>query len=313
MKHILIISDVDDSHLPFVTKHLDNSEVIRIDPVEILKGNYIDYLFVDGKMNVIYKGEKLSSIESVWYRRPTLFERHMLPVAEKELDYSLSALQRHNNAFTHLFPDAMWISTVRNIRRAENKPLQIKDASRIGFNIPDTLFASDPEQAKAFVQKYGVCVAKTQAVRFPTNRTVFTKIITKEDNLSFDGIKNDPYIFQELIDPLIELRVTVVGDKVFAATVHCNEDDSKYRDWRYAHLNDTFSAEEYELPAKLQKQCIQLVNDFGLEYGAIDIIIDKMNKPWFLEINANGQWAFIEEKTGQPIGKEIARRLQEAK
>jgi hypothetical protein len=47
-----------------------------------------------------------------------------------------------------------------------------------------------------------------------------------------------------------------------------------------------------------------------LEFGAIDLVLDKKGEIWFLENNANGQWAFVEEATGQPIGKAMADLLQ---
>lgn len=34
---------------------------------------------------------------------------------------------------------------------------------------------------------------------------------------------------------------------------------------------------------------------------------------WFIESNAGGQWAYVEEATKQPIGKAIAGLLQDGK
>jgi hypothetical protein len=41
-------------------------------------------------------------------------------------------------------------------------------------------------------------------------------------------------------------------------------------------------------------------------------VLDKKGEIWFLEINPNGQWAFVEEVTGQPMGKALADLLQGA-
>lgn len=60
-------------------------------------------------------------------------------------------------------------------------------------------------------------------------------------------------------------------------------------------------------------QCVALVKDLGLEFGAIDFILDKKGVYWFLEINPNGQWGFVEERTNQPIGAAIAARLKTGK
>jgi glutathione synthase/RimK-type ligase-like ATP-grasp enzyme len=312
MANILILSAKIDAHVSFVTRHLKKGEFLRIDPLDMIKGASLDYSFNGTSMDVLYKGKTLKGITSVWYRRPTPMRQDNLPVKKKFQAYAASSLQRHALALVHLFPNAFWISNVTAIRRTESKPLQMNYAARLGFNVPATLFASNPATARRFVEKHKFCVAKTLAVDFPEFQLSFTKVITPETNLKYEGLRVDPYIFQELIDPAVELRVTVVGDKVFAATVAGKETDteSEFRDWRYAHVNDSFKAEVYALPRALSQKCVKLVKELGLAFGAIDLIVDKNNKVWFLEINANGQWAFVEEATGQPIGKAMADLLR---
>ena len=48
----------------------------------------------------------------------------------------------------------------------------------------------------------------------------------------------------------------------------------------------------------------------NLRYGAIDFICDQQGELWFLEINPNGQWAWIENLTGYPIAAAIADELE---
>ena len=47
-----------------------------------------------------------------------------------------------------------------------------------------------------------------------------------------------------------------------------------------------------------------------LGFGAIDLIQDRDGAHWFLEINPNGQWAWIETRTGQPIATAIVDWLE---
>ena len=46
-----------------------------------------------------------------------------------------------------------------------------------------------------------------------------------------------------------------------------------------------------------------------LQYGAFDFILDKFGNHYFLEVNPNGQWAWIEHLAGLPISKEIVKCL----
>jgi len=85
------------------------------------------------------------------------------------------------------------------------------------------------------------------------------------------------------------------------------------RDWRAGdHYGGTI-IQAFELPASIARACVLHVKEMGLKYGGIDLLLDREDNFWFLENNPNGQWAFIEEATGQPIGKAIAKLLMTGK
>jgi hypothetical protein len=48
---------------------------------------------------------------------------------------------------------------------------------------------------------------------------------------------------------------------------------------------------------------------FGLNFGCFDFIVSKRDEIIFLECNCNGQWLWVQERTGQPIGEAIAGQL----
>ncbi len=60
-----------------------------------------------------------------------------------------------------------------------------------------------------------------------------------------------------------------------------------------------------ELPKSVEEMCFGLLSRLGLRYGCIDIIVSPDGEYHFLEINPNGQWGFVEQKAGLPIGKAI--------
>lgn len=47
----------------------------------------------------------------------------------------------------------------------------------------------------------------------------------------------------------------------------------------------------------------------NLQFAAIDFVLDVENRYWFLEINPNGQWVWIEHLVELPISKEIVNQL----
>jgi len=50
---------------------------------------------------------------------------------------------------------------------------------------------------------------------------------------------------------------------------------------------------------------------YGLNFGAIDLIVDPDGEFFFLELNPNGQWAWIQQATGRRIREELCRGLTE--
>jgi glutathione synthase/RimK-type ligase-like ATP-grasp enzyme len=317
MSKIIILSTDADAHLSYVTRHLKDEEVVLINPADMLDGvDTIDYHFAKGKVEVFYKDELLADVKSVWVRRPTLMISRPMPVKSRHVAYVRNAANRHLDMFNFIFPDALWMSDVNATRVADIKIVQLQLAEKVGFNIPETLFSSTPRRAKAFVQQQGICIAKTMTHIMPYKSLAFTKILKKTDSIDYSHLYLDPYTFQEYIKPAYELRITVVGDQVFAAKVDGEEIDgtnSKFRDWRYAHANNTFKASIADIPDNIAEKCIRFVKEIGLLFGAFDFIVDENGKYWFLEINPGGQWAFIEQATGQPIGKAIAKLLKNGK
>lgn len=69
----------------------------------------------------------------------------------------------------------------------------------------------------------------------------------------------------------------------------------------------------YDLPVEIEQKCIQLTKMLSISFGAIDLVRDKNGDYIFLEINPNGQWAWVEMETGLKISDEIIKFLTEIK
>lgn len=289
-----------------------------MDAEDIPNGQELTYSVHDGLTAVSYNYQALDKVRAVWYRMAREYEDLPLPVDPYYLKYSQSAILRHVNALFGHLEDALWVSNPYAIRRADYKPMQLTIAARLGFKVPDTIFTSNPEKAKAFVDDRPSTITKALATRYPVNKEkgigsfFYAKKLYREEKNNFSGLHLAPAIFQEAIEAAADLRVTVIGKKVFAAiiTVDKLDENSTIRDWRIGHHEGEMHIEPYELPNEMEDMCIALVQELGLNFGAIDLVLDKKGKLWFLENNPNGQWAFVEEATGQPMGKAMAELLE---
>ncbi len=51
------------------------------------------------------------------------------------------------------------------------------------------------------------------------------------------------------------------------------------------------------------------MDSLGLRFGALDLLVTEDGRWHFLEVNPNGQWAWIEQVAGLPISATIAEAL----
>ncbi len=49
----------------------------------------------------------------------------------------------------------------------------------------------------------------------------------------------------------------------------------------------------------------------GLVFGAFDLVLDHSGEIWFLEVNPQGQWLWVEDLTGMPITSAVADWLSQ--
>src|SRR5207249_969990 len=115
---------------------------------------------------------------------------------------------------------------------------------------------------------------------------------------------------QSYVPKHVELRITVVGQLVFAAEIHSQESNHTRYDWRQYDFYET-PYFVHKLPSAVASRCVQLVERLGLCYGAIDMILTPDERYVFLEINPNGQYLWVEEATGLPISEAICNLLMD--
>lgn len=252
-----------------------------------------------------------SQVRSVWYRRPIppeppeaiADEKTKKLCVEESSEFVRGVLSRLN---------CYWMSDPDAIHRSEHKLYQLAVARHLGFTVPDTLCSNDPEEiGRFFIDCDRQMVVKALYTGYVDDKDnpsqAFTSVVRDEDLGDLASAELCPSIYQRLIDKAADLRVTVVGDCVFAAEIRIRE-ESGVPDWRF-YGQDGLENRLYSLPAGIEELCLELVRSLGLDFGAIDIALAKDGEHHFLEINPNGQWAWLEIQLGLPIASAIAERL----
>ncbi len=197
------------------------------------------------------------------------------------------------------------MSVPRAIRAAEDKANQLACAMALGFRVPRTMWTNDTRAVRELADAGQVVVKSVATAAWEDDSVasfVYAQLVDVQDLPSTDVLAAMPAAFQQPVMPKRDLRVTVIGRRAFGALV----EDGEGLDWR---LDPDRPWAGFTLPDGLAQQCVALVAELGLRFGAIDIVLDSEGTPWFLEVNPNGEWGWLNQRAGLPLAAAIAEEL----
>jgi glutathione synthase/RimK-type ligase-like ATP-grasp enzyme len=247
----------------------------------------------------------LEEVTSVWHRRP----------AAVELDPSIPA---GTYAFAHVetqetldglyraLYDRRWVSAPHHVDAASHKIHQLRFARQLGFTVPRSLVTNDPDEAlRFFAECGGEVIYKPMRFVMITDSSggeygIYATLIDRAGlEAHLDSIRLTPCLFQRYVAKSHELRVNVIGDRVWAASIHSQEQEGTRVDFRTDI--DACRHEAVHLPVRLERMCLELTHRLGLRMSNIDLIATPDGDYVFLEANPNGQWGWIEDMAGLPL------------
>ncbi len=247
----------------------------------------------------------LDSCCAVWWRRP---QNYVLHSSITDPVFQAFAFAESHEAFSGLWLalDTFWINQPARDADAARKVYQLRVAQEVGLDTPVTLITNSPDNARAFVDRYGPerTIYKTFTATAQEWRE--TRLLRPEEIPLLDNVRYAPVIFQELIPAKVDLRVTVIGEEIFPAAIYSQETSYKV-DFRMEL--DRVRIEACRLPDQVNRGLHALMDRLGLVYGAIDMRLTPDGRYVFLEVNPAGQWLFVEERTQQPIASCLATVL----
>jgi glutathione synthase/RimK-type ligase-like ATP-grasp enzyme len=268
----------------------------------------------DGRISV--RGRDLDmpvvNPDVIWNRRPLYVVDDALvhPGDREFVDVQCKA--HREGLFALLRRGGFWVNDRDAAVRANHKPLQHAIAVEVGLEMPDTLYTNDPAAIRAFLREQGGRIAFKPFYMLPwksgtTNFITPTTVITEAHLEDETRIAVAPAIYQELVPKAYELRVTVIGERFFAAKLNSQSTDLGLVDWRRAQ--EKMTAEETALPPIVEEQCRELMRRLGLVFGCLDLIVTPDGRHVFLEVNQMGQFLFVERWTGMPLLDAFAEML----
>lgn len=304
VNRLLVITSQPDPHVEMVTKRMGNLvETLIFDPFAFPLNESISFKFANGFSGVHVFAGDLDDVAFVWYRKP-----RWKPVTEFGVapEYHLLVETAYRETVMMLYgllPNAIWISDYWSIMRANNKALQIQLAHNLGFTVPETLITSVPSDALRFIDEHNAkVVTKPLGTGYIMSggsefydyfyATSLVSVLRELLVPHLEGLRVAPAIFQRQVPNYRDIRVTIVNGEVFACEVL--KKNAGNVDWRREILTNDLVYTMHDLPKDLVSKCLALLDSLHLRFGVVEFVLTPDGEYVFMEINPNGQWAFIE-------------------
>ncbi|MEU9337917.1 MvdC/MvdD family ATP grasp protein [Streptomyces sp. NPDC048290] len=292
--------------------------VVRMDPGDLPRcvemSGWFERGTWRGRLTTGHREVDLAEVTAVYNRRPNLPQAGVPGMRPEDAEWASN--ECYEGLYGVLYAlDALWLNRPDRNRTASLKPLQLSTAHSSGLCVPTTLITNSPEDAKGFVTEERSVIKTLRGVpRRDADDAPGRPLIVYTWEVPPQEVDGTVALalcqFQRRIVPQYEVRVIAVGAQLFGARIDSPSGrEGEVTDWRAYQRTDRISYTPLDVPDGVRDGVRAYLAAFGLLYGAFDFMVDADGQWWFLEANANGQFAFVEYGTGYPIARAVAGLL----
>ena len=269
---------------------------------------------MDTARNVEVRSDEITG---AYFRKPrppiTLLENSK-PVADR---FNAQEVREMLRSMWRLLPKKRWLNDPEDLWLASNKIKQLNLAAQVGFSVPDTVVSTDPSEVFQFIRTHdndviGKAVKNGFVEHDLTQTVIFTTALHPDDIQTLcDSPTVLPMIVQPRLSKEVDLRITIVGDRLFPVALDSQRHEDTRTDWRTWEVTNDVDLRHtvFDLPKTVERDCIELNRRLGLRFSCVDMVLSPEGHFTFLEVNPNGQWAWIEQKLNVPIRDRIIDEL----
>jgi hypothetical protein len=254
----------------------------------------------DEKDIVTLGGHTVDAGDVVWIRRP---EPPVTNPNTSEVDKKFASVEYraffHSTLFMLQTLPVWCINPFSAARLINQKPVQLRIARKCGLKTPATLMSNDPQEVRQFFSRPGsrnICKGFTphiwQKAGFTSVAITETFELTPEQLPSDEVLTYAPAIYQERIAKEFDVRMVLMGNNIYSYALN---NTKKALDWRQDATLGHVTAEKIETPPEIAKSVLAFAQQFGICFGSLDFGVDAHGQWWFLEINEEGQFLWLDQ------------------
>jgi glutathione synthase/RimK-type ligase-like ATP-grasp enzyme len=184
-------------------------------------------------------------------------------------------------------------------RFINNKSVQLLLAAQCGMHVPETLMSNSPSAVRTFLQqtsKRTICKAFFPHVWKKDSGGV---AVTETFEISAGNLPAAdevltyaPAIYQEMVVKKFDVRMVLLGTTVYSYALH---NPKGALDWRQDAGQGLVEVEIIDTPPEVEQAMLAFAKAAGITFGSADFAIDNDGKWWFLEINEQGQFLWLDQ------------------
>ena len=238
--------------------------------------------------------------DAIWIRRPDP-PAHNPRVAEADRKFAAAEYRSfyHSIAYTLEMLPVWCINRYSASRLINNKSVQLHLAHRCGLKVPNALMSNSPQAVKDLFTHNGnrtICKGFTPHVwaRHDNRGIAVTETfeLTREKLPADEVLTFAPAIYQDMVVKQFDVRTVLMGHRVYSYALH---NPQKALDWRQDAGQGKVEVEIIPTPSEIEKGILDFARKAGICFGSLDFAVGMDGQWWFLEINEEGQFLWLDQ------------------
>lgn len=257
-------------------------------------------LLVDEQPYIRLGTHRLESDDVLWLRQPDPPAHHLSTLEAGAESAALSSDFFESMVYMLEALPVRCINPYSASCLIRNKAVQLQLANASGLRIPATLMANSPAAVRRFFDQYpdnAICKAFATHVwqqHGSTDVTVTeTFSLTRADLPADDEVFTySPAIYQEKVRKQFDVRMVLMGERIYSFAVRT---PANSLDWRHDAALRNVAVERIATPATVESGILRFAAAAGVCTGSLDFAVDRNGEWWFLEINEQGQFLWLDD------------------
>src|SRR5947209_683851 len=299
---IIIVAPENDNHTVPIKWALESAgyEVVCWTGLAWTEREHASLLFED-QARITLGPYTVEKGDVVWIRRPEQ-PAHNPKVCEADRKFAETEYRSFSFCILFLLEKMpVWcINKYTASRMINNKSVQLLLARNCGLSVPQALMSNSPQAVRDFMERHQhrptICkqfmphIWQMEQTRGVAVTEAFQ--LTREQLPSDEVLTYAAAIYQDMVVKQFDVRMVLMGNHVYSYSLRTARG---VLDWRQDAGQGHIEVEAIATPPEVEKGVLEFARQAGVCFGSLDFAVDHDGRWWFLEINEEGQFLWLDQ------------------